>query len=41
MLIQGRKTGSKLSNFPKIVNIFNQNGRGQDVVKIRDKQFVT
>ena len=41
MLIHGCKTGSKLDHFPKIANIFNQNGRGQGVVKIRDKQFVT
>ena len=41
MLIHGCKTGSKLGHFPKIANIFNQNGRGQGVVKIRDKQFFT
>ena len=35
------KTGSKLGHFPKIANLFNQNGRGQSVVKIRDKQFPT
>ena len=32
MLIHGCKTGSKLGHFPKIANIFNQNGRGQGVV---------
>ena len=41
MLIHGCKTGSKLGNFTKIANLFNQNGRGQGVVKIRDKQFFT
>ena len=30
MLIHGCKTGSKLGHFPKIANIFNQNGRGKD-----------
>ena len=40
MLIHGCKTGSKLGHFPKIANIFNQNGRDQGVVKIRDKQFL-
>ena len=40
MLIHGCKTGSKIGHFPKIANIFNQNGRGQGVVKIRDKQFL-
>ena len=40
MLIRGCKTGSKLGRFPKIANLFNQNGRGQGVVKIRDKQFL-
>ena len=41
MLIHGCKTGSKLGHIPKIANLFNQNGRGQGVVKIRDKQFFT
>ena len=41
MLIHGCKTDSKLDHFPKIANLFNQNGRGQGVVKIRDKQFFT
>ena len=41
MLIHGCKTGSKLGNFTKIANLFNQNGRGQGVVKIRDKQLFT
>ena len=41
MLIYWCKTGSKLGHFPKITNLFNQNGRGQGVVKIRDKQFFT
>ena len=41
MHIYGCKTGSNLGNFPKIANLFNQNGRGQGVVKIRDKQFFT
>ena len=41
MLIYGCKTGSKLGNFSKISNLFNQNRRGQGVVKIRDKQFFT
>ena len=40
MLINGYKTGSKLGNFPKITNLFNQNGRGQGVVKIREKHFL-
>ena len=35
------KTGSKLGHFLKIAYLFNQNGRGQGVVKIRDKQFFT
>ena len=41
MLIHGCKTGSKLGHFPKFANLFNQNGRGQGVVKIQDKQFFT
>ena len=41
MLIHWWKTGSKQGHFPKIANLFNQNGRGQGVVKIRDKQFFT
>ena len=41
MLIHECKTGSKLGNLTKIANLFNQNGRGQGVVKIRDKQFFT
>ena len=41
MLIHGCKIGSKLGHFSKIANLFNQNGRGQGVVKIRDKQFFT
>ena len=41
MHIHGCKTGSKLGNFLKIANLFNQNGRGQDVVKIQDKQLFT
>ena len=40
MLIHGCKTGLKLGQIPKIANQFNQNGRGQGVVKIRDKQFL-
>ena len=40
MLIYGYKTGSKLGHFSKIANPFNQNGRGQGMVKIRDKQFL-
>ena len=40
MLIYWCKTGSKLGHFPKITNLFNQNERGQGVVKIRDKQFL-
>ena len=40
MLIHGCKTGSKLGHFPKIANLFNQYGRGQGVVNIRDKQFL-
>ena len=40
MLIHGCKTGSNLGHFPKIANRLNQNGRGQGVVKIRDKQFL-
>ena len=40
MLIYWCKTDSKLGYFPKITNLFNQNGRGQGVVKIRDKQFL-
>ena len=31
MLIHGCKTDSKLGHFPKIANLFNQNGRGQGV----------
>ena len=38
MLIHGCKTGSKLGHFLKIANLFNQNGRGQGVVKIRDNK---
>ena len=41
MHIYGFKTGSKLGNFPKIANLFNQNGRGQGVVKIRDNKKIT
>ena len=41
MLIRGCKTGSKLGHFSKIANLFNQNGRGQGVINIRDKQFLT
>ena len=40
MLIHGCKTGSKLGYFPKIANLFNQNGRGQGVVKIQDKKIL-
>ena len=39
MFIHGCKTGSKLDHFSKIAIIFNQNGRGQGVVKIRDKKI--
>ena len=39
MLIYWCKTGSKLGHFPNITSLFNQNGRGQGVVKIRNKQF--
>ena len=34
MLIEGCEIGSNLGYFPKIANLFNQNGRGQGVVKI-------
>ena len=30
MLIYGCTTGSKLGHFPKIANLFNQNGRDQN-----------
>ena len=40
MLINVCKTGSKLGHFPKITNLFNQNGRGQGVVKIREKNYL-
>ena len=40
MLIHWHKTGSKLGHFLKIANLFNQNGRGQGLVKIRDKQVL-
>ena len=36
MLIYMFKNGSNLRDFPKIKKLFNQNGRGQSVVKIRD-----
>ena len=36
MLIYWSETGSNLGHFPKIKNIFNQNGHGQGVVKIQD-----
>ena len=40
MLINACKTGSKLGHFSKITNLFNQNGRGQGVVKIREKKLL-
>ena len=32
--------GSKLGHFPKIENLFHQNGRDQNIVKIQNKKFL-
>ena len=41
MVAFGCKIGSKLGHFQENRDFFTQNRRGQGVVKIRDKKFLT